>query len=82
MAVKKVTSNTGKRTAGVDGVRWNTNASKMKAIKELRKKGYQPMPHIDKPGKSEKRPLSIPTMNDRAMQALHDTCTCSRNNWR
>ncbi|MFT9495794.1 reverse transcriptase domain-containing protein, partial [Anaerosolibacter sp.] len=75
LAVKRITSNTGKRTAGVDGILWNTKALKMKAIRELRRKGYQPLPlkriYIDKPGKSEKRPLSIPTMIDRAMQALY-----------
>lgn len=75
IAVKRITCNTGKRTAGVDGILWISNASKMKAAKELGKKGYRPLPlkriYIDKTGKTEKRPLSIPTMKDRAMQALY-----------
>lgn len=75
IAVKRITCNTGKRTAGVDGILWISNASKMKAAKELGKKGYRPLPlkriYIDKTGKTEKRPLSIPTMKDRVMQALY-----------
>ena len=32
-AVKRVTENHGKRTAGVDGVKWNTPEKKMRAVK-------------------------------------------------
>jgi RNA-directed DNA polymerase len=74
LAVKRVTDNQGKRTSGVDGKRWNTPASKHKAIGTLQRRGYCPLPlrrvHIPKAnGKS--RPLGIPTMKDRAMHAVH-----------
>jgi RNA-directed DNA polymerase len=74
LAVKRVTENRGKRTAGVDGVLCSTPASKYKAIDLLRRRGYQPQPlrrvHIPK-ANGKLRPLGIPTMHDRAMQALH-----------
>lgn len=73
LAVKRVTENEGKRTAGVDGKIWKTPASKMKALHTLTHRGYQPLPlrrvHIPK-SNGKKRPLGIPTMRDRAMQAL------------
>ena len=73
-AVKRVTENTGKRTAGVDGIKWNTANQKMKAVETLKRNGYKAMPLkriyiLKKNGK--KRPLGIPTMKDRAMQALY-----------
>ncbi len=73
LAVKRVTSNTGKRTAGVDGLLLNTPKQKMQMVFELKRRSYTPSPlrriHILK--KSGKlRPLSIPTMKDRCMQAL------------
>jgi RNA-directed DNA polymerase len=74
LAVKRVTDNRGKRTSGVDGKVWNSPASKHKAIGTLRRRGYQPQPlrrvHIPK-ANGKLRPLGIPTMKDRAMQALH-----------
>lgn len=74
LAVKRVTDNQGKRTSGVDRVLWSTPASKYKAIGTLRRRGYQPQPlrrvHIPK-ANGKLRPLGIPTMKDRAMQALH-----------
>jgi len=74
LAVKRVTANKGKRTSGVDGAIWSTPASKHKAIGQLRRRGYQPQPlrrvHIPK-SNGKLRPLGIPTMRDRAMQALH-----------
>ena len=73
LAVKRVTGNKGKRTAGVDGEIWKTPMSKMKASRTLTHRGYQPMPlrrlYIPK-SNGKKRPLGIPTMRDRAMQAL------------
>jgi len=74
MAIRQVTCNRGKRTPGVDGETWLTSGDKFKAIDRLSIKGYKPKPlrriYIPKPGKKEKRPLSIPTMLDRAMQSL------------
>jgi RNA-directed DNA polymerase len=74
LAVKRVTENQGKRTSGVDGAIWSTPASKHKAIGLLRRRGYQPQPlrrvHIPK-ANGKLRPLGIPTIKDRAMQALH-----------
>ena len=74
LAVRRVTTNQGKRTPGIDGVLWNTSRQKMQAVDELKRRGYQPLPlrriHIPKRS-GGKRPLSIPCMRDRAMQALH-----------
>jgi len=74
LAVKRVTDNQGKWTSGVDRVLWSTPASKHKAIGALQRHGYQPQPlrrvHIPK-ANGKLRPLGIPTMKDRAMQALH-----------
>lgn len=74
LAVKRVTSNKGKRTPGVDKVIWSTSAQKLKAVNDLRRRGYSPQPlrRIYIPKKNgKKRPISIPTMKDRAYQALH-----------
>ena len=75
LAVKKVTENKGKRTAGVDGVRWKTAADRMRAVLSLTDKGYKAQPlariYIPKPNSHKMRPLSIPTFYDRAMQALY-----------
>lgn len=74
LAVKRVTTNKGKNTPGIDGVLWKTNEEKVKAVAELNCQTYHAKPlkrvYIEKFGKKEKRPLGIPTMSDRAMQAL------------
>ncbi len=74
LAVNRVVMNAGKRTPGVDGVLWKTPGERLLAARSLRAKGYRPQPlrRIYIPKKNGKlRPLSIPTMNDRAMQALY-----------
>ncbi len=76
LAVKRVTSSQGKNTPGIDGEIWQTDQQKVKAIFKLKRNGYTPKPlrriHIPKkPGSLELRPLSIPAMIDRAMQALY-----------
>ena len=75
LAVKRVTSNRGKNTAGVDHELWLTPEAKFKAINKLKRRGYRPQPlkRVYIPKKNGKlRPLSIPTMTDRAMQTcLH-----------
>lgn len=76
LAVKRATENRGKRTPGVDGEIWDTPQKKVIAIQKLRQRGYKPQPlrriYIPKNHRKDaKRPLSIPTMFDRSMQALY-----------
>jgi RNA-directed DNA polymerase len=74
LAVRRVTENQGRKTPGVDGETWSTPECKWQAVKSLQAKNYRPLPlrrvHIPK-SNGDKRPLGIPTMRDRAMQALH-----------
>lgn len=74
IAVKRVTENHGKKTPGVDGETWNTPVAKMAGALSLKRRGYRAQPlrrvHIPKASGGQ-RPLGIPTMKDRAMQALH-----------
>lgn len=74
LAVRKVAQdNQGKKTAGVDGVKSLTPNQRLRLIGNL-KLGTKVKPTkrvwIPKPGTVEKRPLGIPTIKDRAMQAL------------
>ena len=75
LAVRRVTENDGKKTPGVDREIWDTPEKKTWAVHELRRRGYQPQPlrrvYILKSDGKTMRPLGIPTMMDRAMQALH-----------
>jgi RNA-directed DNA polymerase len=74
IAVKRVTENKGKRTAGIDRETWGTPATKIKAIDSLKSRGYKssPLRRVEIPKKNgKKRKLGIPTMKDRAMQALY-----------
>ena len=74
LAILRVVSNSGAKTPGVDGVLWNTPEAKSAAFSTLRRHGYQPQPlrrvYIPK-SNGKRRGLGIPTMRDRAMQALH-----------
>jgi len=75
LAVRRVTENQGKRTPGVDGVVWDSPKKKIEAVLTLRQRGYQTLPlrriYIPKNNGGGRRPLSIPCMRDRAMQALY-----------
>jgi len=74
LAVKRVTENEGRKTAGVDRRLWSTPGAKSQAVQNLNGRGYKPRPlkRVYIPKSSDKmRPLGIPTMKDRAMQAVH-----------
>ncbi len=74
LAVKRVTSNKGKKTPGIDGVLWKAARVKWQAACSLCRRGYKALPlrRIYIPKKNgKKRPLSIPVMKCRAMQALY-----------
>jgi RNA-directed DNA polymerase len=80
LAVFRVTNNKGRYTPGVDRDVWLNDYDKLIAAENLSSRGYSPKPlkrvYIPKKngnlpaGKAGKRPLSIPTIHDRAMQAL------------
>ena len=74
LAILRAVSNSGAKTPGVDGVLWNTPEAKSAAFGTLRRHGYQPQPlrrvYIPK-SNGKRRGLGIPTMRDRAMQALY-----------
>ena len=79
LAVRRVTQdNQGKKTAGVDGVKSVPPKGRFLMVRELHTKRWNtrrnPPPvrrvWLPKPGKDEQRPLGIPTMMERAKQAL------------
>lgn len=74
LAVRRVTENQGARTPGIDKEIWKEPEARVEAIGRMRRRGYKPKPlrrvFIPKANGKE-RPLGIPTMLDRAMQALH-----------
>ena len=74
LAVKRVTENQGKNTPGVDKILWDTPEKKAMAIQALQPRGYDAQPlrrlYLPKPN-GKQRPLGIPTMKDRGMQALY-----------
>ena len=75
LAVKKITSNKGANTPGVDNIIWRTSKQRLKAAYSLKRKGYKTLPLrrvlIPKKQTGKYRPLSIPNIQTRAMQALH-----------
>jgi RNA-directed DNA polymerase len=74
ISVRRVSQdNQGKKTAGVDGVKSLTPEQRLSLVNELHlgtKAKSTRRVWIPKPGTDEKRPLGIPTMKDRALQAL------------
>lgn len=74
IAVRRVTENAGKSTPGVDGDIWNTPEKKWNALGKMKRSGYNPRPLrriLIPKSDGTRRPLGIPTMQDRAMQALY-----------
>ncbi len=75
LAVRRVTQdNQGKKTAGVDGIKSLPPMQRLNLVSFLNTRHLKASPTrrvwIPKPGRDEKRPLGIPTMYDRALQAL------------
>ena len=74
LAVRRVTQdNQGRRTAGVDGIKSLTPQQRVKMVENLKLEPRTTPTRrlwIPKPGSKEKRPLGIPTMVNRAQQAL------------
>ena len=75
LAVRQVSQeNRGKRTPGVDGVASLTPIQRMEMVEKLQDLHSKPSPirrvYIPKPNSEELRPLGIPVMFDRALQAL------------
>lgn len=74
LAVRRVTQdNQGKKTSGIDGIKSLTPVQRLALVQKLELKGKAKPTRrvwIDKPVTDEKRPLGIPTMYDRASQAL------------
>ena len=74
LSVRRVTQdNHGKRTAGVDGVKSLSPEARLALVNHLKLSAKAKPTRrvwIPKPGTEEKRPLGIPIMKDRALQAL------------
>lgn len=75
IAIRKVTQNKGRHTPGVDGKRLISSQSKLEMIGNLKRRGYKSLPlrriYIKKSDGKSKRPLGLPSMKDRCIQALH-----------
>lgn len=75
LAVLRVTQNKGKNTPGIDGICWKTPSIKYAMTNSLTRRGYKSQPlrriYIPKKNSNKNRPLGIPAMIDRAMQALY-----------
>lgn len=84
IAVRKITLNKGGKTPGIDGITWKSPSDKYLAISKLRvilvskSNSYKSGPirrvWISKSTPNELRPLGIPNMIDRALQALILLC--------
>lgn len=74
LAVRRVSvENQGKKTAGVDGVKSLSPVARVELVRQLKLTGKSKPTRrvwIPKPGRDEKRPLGIPVMYDRALQAV------------
>ena len=62
LAIRRVTENKGKNTAGVDGETWSTPKAKSEAIASLKCQGYKPKPlrRVYIPKQGGKTPTKYP----------------------
>jgi RNA-directed DNA polymerase len=75
LAVRKATSNRGKKTPGIDGKTYDTKLEKFEAVQAVKSlKDYKCEParrvYITR-SDGRKRPLGIPTIKDRVVQTLY-----------
>jgi RNA-directed DNA polymerase len=80
VAIRRVVTNSGSSTPGVDKQVWDSPAKRLLALLELKQIVHTPTRYaasplkrvwLPKPNSDEKRPLGIPTMIDRAVQAVY-----------
>ena len=77
LAVRGIMENAGSKTPGVDGITIKSPKEKLALAKSLKRKNYKAAPlrriYIPKAGNKKKlRPISIPTLYDRAQQFLYN----------
>ncbi len=77
LAVRRVSQNKGSKTPGIDGVIWNTDARRIKAVNRIESKGVQSPTaqaylHPKKNGKL--RPLGIPCMIRQSATSPPSSC--------
>lgn len=80
LAIRRVMTNSGSSTPGVDKQLWDSPAKRMDALLQLREITHNPQSYrasplkrvwIPKENSDEMRPLGIPTLIDRAVQAVY-----------